>query len=624
MSLAVSKRKKSIVVLAWIAPIVAIMISVGMVYDYYTKAGNSITITFNNIDGLDLRQSHIQYNGLHIGDISSMKIDQKNINQFIVTANIYADYNYLVKEGSVFYKVSPELSLNGASALSNVLKGNYIELIPPSKNIYKLKMLKKQFIFDGYESKPKTDGVMFTITSSDGSFGVNSAILFKGLQIGEVIHKKIDNYDINYQVLIYDKYRYLISSTTEFYQINPFELNASLENINIKIPSIKNMLSSSIGFVTPSYDENIKTSYSLHKSKDEISINNKDKNYYKFSIKANGISTTDFVIYKGVIVGQIDKVELKTDTNIVYGKVYAKYKYLLNNSTYFYKLKALKTKLSTEGFKLEIPALKELALGGVTFITPSKKDELTHDSFAFYDDIDTLYESEKFNILLEVKDNYNIKLTSKLYYKNIAIAQVKKITLNENVLIEIEGEKKYQYLFGKNAKIYLKGTQISLEGIENLSSTVLGDNLYLISDRNNSFKSKFTLDSINPDTTHYKKGLRIQLKAKESKNITVGSPIYYKGFEVGEIYDADLINDGEFIIFNLFINEKYKNIVKQNSKFYKATTIDMKLSVFGSTIKMGTAKSMFKGGIVFENPDTKIKTVSASGGTVFNLLEKTD
>ena len=49
--------------------------------------------------------------------------------------------------------------------------------------------------------------------------------------------------------------------------------------------------------------------------------------------------------------------------------------------------------------------------------------------------------------------------------------------------------------------------------------------------------------------THYKKGLRLQLKAKESKNITVGSPIYYKGFEVGEIYDADLINEGDAISF---------------------------------------------------------------------------
>jgi len=622
MSLAVTKRKKSIVILAWIAPIVAIMISVGMVYDYYTKAGNSITITFNNIDGLDLRQSHIQYNGLHIGDISSMTLDKKNINQFTVTANIYADYNYLVKEGSIFYKVSPQLSFDGASALSNVLKGNYIEIIPPTTDINKLNMLKKKFYFDGYDEKPKTNGIIFTITSNNGGFGVSSAILFKGLKIGEVINKKINKYTVNYKVLIYEKYKYLISSTTQFYQINPFELNASLESINIKIPSIKNMLSSSIGFVTPSYDKGIKETYKLYSSKDKIIVNSKDKNYYTFKIKANNISTTDFVLYRGVIVGHIDKVELTTDINTVSGKIYSKYKYLINNSTSFYKPKAIKTKLSTEGLKLEIPALKELALGGVSFITPNSKEKLTNKIFTFYEDIDSLYESEKFSIILNVQDNHNIKTTSKLYYKNIAVAQVKAITLNDNIIIKIEGEKKYQYLFGKNSKIYLEGTKISFEGIKNLSSSVLGDNLYLIADKNNSFKTQFTLDSINPDTTHYKKGLRVQLKAKESKNITVGSPIYFKGFEVGEIYDADLINDGEAIVFDLFIEEKYRNIVKRNSQFFKATIIDMDVGVFGAKIKMGSAKSMLKGGIIFTNPDSEIKPQSAKDGTVFTLLKE--
>lgn len=624
MSLAVSKRKKSIVILAWIAPIVAIMISVGMVYDHYTKVGNSISITFDNIDGLDVRQSHIQFNGLHIGDIESMTLDKQNINRFIVKANIYSQYNYLVKEGSIFYKVAPKLSIDGASALSNILKGNYIEIIPPTKNVYKLKMIKNQFDFDGYNEKPKTSGVIFDITSSDGSFGVTSSILFKGLKIGEVIKKKIDNYNINYKVLIYEEYKYLISSTTKFYQINPFELNASLENINIKIPSIKNMLSSSIGFVTPSYDEDIKTSYILHKSKDTVNVESIDKEFYTFKIKANDVSKTDFVIYKGVIVGHINDVELKTDINVVSGEIYSKYKYLINNSTYFYKPKAVKTNLSTEGLKIEIPALKEIALGGLTFITPNLKEKLTNKTFTFYEDVDTLYESEKFNITLTVKDNHNIKITSRLYYKNISIAHVKKITLEDDILIQIEGEKKYQYLFGENSKIYLEGTKISLEGIENLSSSLLGDNLYLIADKNNDFKSQFTLDSINPDSTHYKKGLRLELKAKESKNITVGSPIYYKGFEVGEIYDADLINEGETIVFSLFIQEKYANIVKRNSEFYKATILDMDLGLFGAKIKMGSAKSMLKGGIVFKNSTSTKKVSNATNGTIFNLLKEKD
>ena len=624
MSLAVSKRKKSIVILAWIAPIVAIMISIGMVYEHYTKTGNSIKITFSNIDGLDLRQSHIQFNGLHIGDIESMQLDKTNINRFIVTANIYAKYNYLVKEGSIFYKVSPKLSLDGASALGNVLKGNYIELIPPTKNVYKLKMIKKQFDFDGFDEKPKTNGTMFTLNSSDGSFGVSSAILFKGVQIGEVIKKSIEEYNIKYKVLIYENYEYLISSTTKFYQINPFELNASLENINIKVPSIKNMLSSSIGFVTPSYDEHIKTSYKLHKSQDEVNVNNTNDDYYVFKIKANDISTTDFVIYKGVIVGHIDTVELKTDTNIVSGKIYSKYKYLINDSTYFYKPKAIKTNLSTEGFKLEIPALKEIALGGVTFRTPKLKQKLSKKVFTFYEDIDTLYESEKFTVKLIVKDNHNIKITSKLYYKNIAIAHVKKITLEDDIIIQIEGEKKYQYLFGENSKIYLKGAKISLESIENLSSTILGDNLYLIDDKNNGFRSSFTLDSINPDSTHYKKGLRVLLKATDSQNITVGSPIYYKGFEVGEIYDADLVNNGETILFNLFIKDKYRSILKQNSQFYKATIIDMDVGIFGAKIKLGSAKSMLKGGIVFKNIKSEKTPVNAYNGTTFELLKEKD
>jgi len=155
MSLAVTKRKKSIIVLAWLAPIVAIIISASMVYDYYTKDGHSVQITFNNIDGLDLRQSHIQYNGLHIGDISSIELDKQNINRFIVRAKIYTQYNYLIKEGSIFYKVSPKLSLNEVSALGNILKGNYIELVPPSLNTEELKKINTQFIFEGYDEKPK-------------------------------------------------------------------------------------------------------------------------------------------------------------------------------------------------------------------------------------------------------------------------------------------------------------------------------------------------------------------------------------------------------------------------------------------------------------------------------------
>jgi len=624
MSLAVTKKKKSVIILAWIAPIVAIIISISMVYDHYTKSGNSIEIAFNNIDGLDVRQSHIQFNGLHIGDIHSIKIDDKNINQFIVKATIYSGYNYLIKEGSVFYKVEPQLSLNGVSDLSNVLKGNYIEIIPTTTNLEELKKLKNQFIFKGFDAKPLKNGIRFTLTSDSGDFDITSAILYKGLQIGEIIKKSIDKFSINYDVLIYEKYKYLISSNTQFYKINPLEFNASLENINIKIPSLKNMISSGIGFITPSEDENIKSTYPLYNSQDEVKVKNDFNQVYSFKFLSNSVSNNESIYYRGVLVGKVDRVELQKDINIAYGHIDKKYIYLINDSTVFFKQKAISSKISTEGLEVDISNFKELVLGGLTFITPNKKDKLKNKTFTYYEDIENYYNQDKFTISLRLKDNYNIKKSSKLLYKNIEIGQVTKITLNTDIFVTITIDKKYKYLFGKESKIYLQGIKISLDKIENISSTVFGDNLYLIADKNNGLKSNYRIDAVNPDDTFYEEGLRIKLKAKESKNITVGSPIYYKGFEVGEIYDADLTTNGQFVIFDLFIKKRYANIVQPTSKFYKATTIDMEVGVFGAKIKMGSAKSMLKGGIVFVNEQATATTTSLKEGTTFNLLEKKD
>jgi len=629
MSLAVTKRKKSIIVLAWIAPIVAIIISSSMVFSHYTKIGNDIEITFSNIDGLDVRQSHIQYNGLNIGDITSMKIRKNNIKQFIVKANIYSQYNYLIKEGSVFYKVSPTLSINGVKDLSNILKGNYIELIPATNDLNKMKLLAKKYSFHGLDTKPQKKGVLIHLTSNSGDFDITSSILYKGLQIGEVITKTINKFTIDYQILIYEKYRYLISSKTKFYKMSPFELKASLEGIKINIPSLQNVLSSAIGFETSQYDGKIKFTYILYDSKNVIHDKNDYEPPYSFTMKANDIPDTDLIYFKGVIVGKIDSVKITNDLNKVTAHIKNKYKYLINNSTIFYKQKAVKANLSRDGLKVEVANMKELVMGGVTFTTPQKDEKLTQNKFEFYENIDKLYVEGKFQITLKIKDNYNLTKFSKLYYKNIEIASVKDIELKEDILVTLEALTKYKYLFGKDSKIYLKGATISLEKIENLSSTVLGDRLYLIADKNNDFKSNYTLDAINPDDTHYKKGLRVQLKAKESKNISKDSPIYYKGFEIGKIYGTHLTSDGEFILFDLFIEEKYRDILKKQSKFYKATIIDIDASLFGGAkIKMGSAKTMLKGGIEFQNELEKDKNGNiiiqtlAMDGTLFELLEK--
>ena len=141
------KRKKSTMILAWLAPIVAIIISYSMLENYFEQKGNIITIYTKDIKGLNVAKSHIQFRGLKIGKLLSMSIDKKDLKRFKITAQIYKEFNYFIREGSKFWIVSPNINLNKIENLGTILTGNYIEVSPPTKDIKKLKKLSLKKVF---------------------------------------------------------------------------------------------------------------------------------------------------------------------------------------------------------------------------------------------------------------------------------------------------------------------------------------------------------------------------------------------------------------------------------------------------------------------------------------------
>jgi paraquat-inducible protein B len=207
-----------------------------------------------------------------------------------------------------------------------------------------------------------------------------------------------------------------------------------------------------------------------------------------------------------------------------------------------------------------------------------------------------------FYISLEMDDSYDLRKTSKLYYKNHPIGEVVAITLDDNIQVKIKVENKYKKMFGIGSKIYLQGMKFTMEKIQNISSAVLGDKLYLVPTYNNIFKNSFQLDSINPIDTKYKNGLRVKVIYNNSKNISVGTPLYYKFVEIGKVESVVLNHRTNKIEFLVFIADEYKQYIKNNSTFYKTKLIDVDLGLFGSKVDIGTLKSLIKGGISVTSP----------------------
>jgi paraquat-inducible protein B len=603
LSLAVVKKRKSILVLAWLMPIIAVLISSNMLYGHYKKFGQRVTIFFDDVNGLDVRKSHLQYKGIFIGDIKSIKINDLNLSQYIVDIEIYKDYEYLITKGSKFFLVKPEISMTQIRSIGNVLTGNYIELIPENNDKYKLIQLEKKYNFNGYSSKPKDNNLFLTLESKETNFDKDTKVVYKGVQIGKILSKDIDKFDVSYKIEIYKKYQYLINHDTKFIKVNPIDVKADFNNFNLNVSPIKDFLTGVIEIKTTQEKSKPKEKYTLIDNQDKSKID-----YFSVNIISNNLQKDEYIFYKGVKIGFVKDIKLKQDKNIAKLNIEKKYKYLINDSTKFYKLHSINSKISLEdGIKIDIPTIKETIFGGISFITDKQTGLSKQKVFSLYNNINDLNHKKEFEILVTLKDNHNIKKGSKLFYKNIDIGKVDSLILDSKIQAKILVNEKYRYLFGVKAKIYSKGVKISLDKIENLNTTIFGDNLYLIDDQYGNFTNNFKLDCINPIDTKYEKGLRIEIFSKNVKDLHIKSPIYFKGVQIGQIENIRLHDNFDKAILTLFIKYKYRKLIQSISIFKRVKNVNIDLSLFDAKIELGTLKSIMNGGLELTNYNSKIK-----------------
>ena len=378
------------------------------------------------------------------------------------------------------------------------------------------------------------------------------------------------------------------------------------------------MLNSSISFVN---DKNInnKDSKYIYKSKDEIYKNLK---LTKLIFVGDSISSGEKILYKNIEIGFVKEVYLENDIKKATAYIHKKYENLINNSTQFYKLKDMNFDISTKGIKVNIGSFKQIYNGGISFVTQNKLGKLDRKSFNIYKDLDYVKRANQknnfFYATVHLKELYNLKDTSKLYYKNIEIGEVESIKLKEDIQVRLKVHNRYKDLFHKNSIIYLEGMVVSLQKVKNISSSIFGDKLHLVAmGHSKIFKNEFDIDSINPIDTKYKDGLRVVLVHTNSKDISIDAPVYYNYFKIGNIESIDLNTVTNKIEITLFIEKVYQKYIQRDTIFKKTSVIDIDLGLMSSKIKIGTLESLSKGGIDVISSNELSRPVP--NGTVFSL-----
>jgi len=228
-------------------------------------------------------------------------------------------------------------------------------------------------------------------------------------------------------------------------------------------------------------------------------------------------------------------------------------------------------------------------------------------------------------ITIEFKSVGNLQEgQSEIRFRDVPVGKVKKIKLkddNEHVLVIAVMDKSVKPFLNENAKFWIVKPRIDLNGISGLETLVSGSYIQMYSKYGYEEKREFIgLDEPYVDTSDIK-GSVFHLFAEDSRNLKVGSPVFYKKMEVGELQKMKLSKDGDGVEFTVFIKAPYDKFVKPNTNFWALDIVSVNFSGSSLNVDIAPASDVIRGGIAFDTTLIYDQNSTLSKDHIFTLFK---
>ncbi len=112
----------------------------------------------------------------------------------------------------------------------------------------------------------------------------------------------------------------------------------------------------------------------------------------------------------------------------------------------------------------------------------------------------------------------------------------------------------------------------------------------------------FTLQQASISDSRYLDGLNIVVDTPQAGSLQVGTPVLFRGIEVGTVTGMSLGPMADRVYVSLRISKQYQHLVRDNSVFWLASGYDLKFGLTGGVVKSGTFQQFIRGGIAFATP----------------------
>ena len=209
-------------------------------------------------------------------------------------------------------------------------------------------------------------------------------------------------------------------------------------------------------------------------------------------------------------------------------------------------------------------------------------------------------------------------------YKDVNIGQVTAVQLSQDhshVEVTAKMDKSAAGLMVADAKFWVVEPRVTLSGVSGLSTLLSGNFIGFETGKSDKQQRRFTGLEVPPIITGDQPGRQFVLKAENLGSLGIGSPVYYRRLQAGQVIAYDLSRDREGVEIKVFINSPYDRYVNAGTRFWSASGIDVSLGAGGIDVRTESLVALLVGGLAFETPPFSTKAEPASANTVFTLYK---
>lgn len=594
-------------------------------YDDVNAAGRGakVQLKLSKLDNIGAG-TPIIYKGFKAGKITEVKVNKaQSFTAFAVIEPMFASQ---LSDNAKFWVERAEIGFGGVKNLGNLVKGNFIGFAPADGRPM------RTFAVLAAEGTDK-HAIAVTLQAEDASaIKRGDKVFYRRLPVGEITHITLDEGadKVLIKLSILSEYADLVAGSSRFYKVGGISVKASIKGMELTSEPLSSLLQGGIAFYNPNNQaegERAKQ-YRLYP---DLALAKLGKQAFAKPLKIQLLASTmssvtqgSPVYFKKLPVGQVNDYYLNRAGKVVI-ELYidGQYRHLINNKTVFWDVSGIKVSGGLSGIEVQTESLLAIAAGGIAFDNLNKTAPKVGQYYPLFPDYQAATQVIK-TIAVSFEHAAGMTEGTKVKHKGLVIGEIANLRLDkktQKVRASIQLKEEFAAMFSKaGSAFWLVTAELGLSGAKHLDTVLAGP--YIAATPGDGHRKTVFQALDKPPLENSEQGLALVLTAPRAGSLSLGSPVYYRQVQVGQVSHFDIGYFGDEVEITVLIEPKYQHLVRRNTVFWQASGFNMDVGITGASLKAESLEAILKGGISFATPDKKPLQKPARPGQKFKLAQE--